>query len=661
MRALGLVPTRFIFSVFGAAAVAVVLLLMSSGPTTTEAACLVAPTDPCVENSTDYTYTASVSDTTPGANRQLTTVYSVPSAITDPESEGNINFAALLTFDPAATMTKGCNITPNGGGFVTAHTNGGTCLTAGDSVGTLTSDTTLGTLGSLCFTTFTIVFNFYSVALPNNLADPDSSTNLAWTQPQGSDNRFSNWGAGSPIGVGGGSTIDGTPEATANNVFIKNYPQYLLDVFRDAGGTPVVPLAVYGAETFVAGTTNVMLFLVIFDEGQLASAFSPPNPLGRATSNLGFASATTLQDPSAVSASPSSISAFCATTSTTVLNATVGGTPRATNPAAGTHLNLAWAASQRDLDNDGVENALDTCVSQKNTGGSPRHSGNNADGDMLDAVCDPNPGSNDGIQFSDSGWYNTQDTCPLISNPSQGSAEVASGLAAAYVAGAADDGGPPSDSIGDECDSEIGPLSVTYNGLVHTITPSDTVANGRWAALAFVAPICYGQTDADGDGYCKEDTDAFDTAVGDNAIKHNAWTTDTDLNVVLGKTSTLGSGSWDTDAAGGDPIAGGDGIGDAGYDSDFLETYVGIDARQPCSLSSTLSDEPLDAWLYDTNDDGKATLGDILAIAPFFLQAATTDGHKRFDWNADGSVSLGDVLSIAPVFLKKCVPVVQPQ
>ena len=679
MRALGQGPIRFTFGVFAAAAVAAVLLLMSSGPTTTEATCLLPTVDPCVENSTDYTYSASVASAAPGADRTLTTVYSVPDAIVDPNDWGNINFGALTTFDPAATVMQGCNRTPNGSGFATTNSAGGDCLTAGGSVGTLVSDTTLGTLGSLCFLTFAITFNFYSVALPSFLdsadapvADVYDSWNLAYTQPQGSDNRFERWGANTAIGVGGGAVIDKVgPEATNDNVFIKNYPKFLLDVFQDAGGTPVIPLALYGSETFVAGSTDVMLYLAIFDEGQLASEFSPPNPAGRATSNLGFASATILQDPSAFSASPSSISAFCATTSTTVLNGTVGGKSRATNPAAGTHFNLAWAASQRDLDNDGVENALDTCVTQKNTGGSPRKSGNNPDGDMLDAVCDTvangflGPATSDGTQSTDAGWYNTQDTCPMITNPAQGSAEisVAGSIAKAYAAGVADDGGPVSDGIGDECDSEIGAKVYTYNDLATTITPSDTVANGRWAARGMVAPICYGSPpdDADGDGYCASDTDAFDGNVGQNALKHNAWTTDSDIKGVLGTTGTLGSGSWDTDSAGSDPLIGGDGVGDFGYDSDWLETYLGTDARQACSLSSTLSDEPLDAWIFDTNDDGKATLGDVLAIAPVWLQVATTPAHKRFDWNGDGSVGLSDVLSIAPVWLKKCVPIVQPQ
>ena len=616
-----------------------------------------ATCNPFTNTSFDGSYQVSVVDTTPGGPRATTTTFFVP-------HPGNINWDSLIQFDPAGTITQTCNTGRDGSGRATTHTAGGACLRATDLAGSVSMNLHIGTLNSLCILNWILDFNLFAVPTPDNPADPRASTNIAYTQPQGTADRFARWGT-SPIGVGGGTPVAYTgANADADNIAFKNYPAFLLDLF-DAdgpagGGKPLVPLAVYGGISKLAGTVSTPIYIVTFEPGALAAEFYPPNPLGRATANLGYASQTVLYDPTQANPNPSPITAFCSTSVATALNATVGGVTRATNPAAGTHLNLAWVASERDLDNDGIENALDTCPKDVNIDGDPRETGNNPDGDMLDSVCDPNPGSFDGNQYSDAGWYNTQDNCPLVSNPGQSDSELSLGVAPGYTGGRSNDGGPLGDDLGDVCDA--GTVNVTYNGINYpALALNSTVANGRWQARGFVVPICYGATDADGDGYCASDTDAFDTAVGDNAIKHNAWTTDTDLNVVLGKTSTLGSGSWDTDSAGGVSIAGGGGVGDAGYDSDWLETYVGIDARQPCSLSSTLSDEPLDAWLFDTNDDRKATLGDILAISPFFLQAATTDGHKRFDWNADGSVSLGDVLSIAPVFLKKCVPVVLPQ
>ncbi len=617
--------------------------------------------DATTESSFGISGTVTVGSTTPGVARATTTTLTVP-------HPGNINLASLITFEPAGTITQTCN---SGlvGGLATTHTAGGPCLRATDLVGTVSLDTQIGILNDACTQSLVVEFDLFAVPTPDTPGDPRASGNIAYTQPEGSTDRFARWGT-SPIGAGGGSPVDYSVEkAEADNIAFKNYPEYLLDLF-DAdgpagGGDPLVPLAVYGGISNISGD-SIPIYVVTFEPGALAAEFDEPNPLGRATANLGYASQTVLNDLTASAGSPGAVRVFCSTSVATTLNATAGGVTRATNPVAGTHLNLAWMASQRDIDNDGVENRLDTCPFTRNTDLYPRTAIGDPDGDLIDSVCDTvangllGPATFDGNDVDSDGWPNLQDNCPLTANSGQSESEVALGVAPGYTAGRADDGGPLDDGLGDACDS--GTVNVTYNGINYpALALSSTVANGRWQAKGLVVPICYGGTDADGDGYCASDTDAFDTAVGDNAIKHNAWTTDSDLNSVLGKTSTLGSGSWDTDSAGGDPLTGGDGVGDAGYDSDWLETYVGIDARQPCSLSSTLSDEPLDAWLFDTNDDGKATLGDILAIAPFFLQPATTDGHRRFDWNADGSVSLGDVLSIAPVFLKKCVPIAQPQ
>ena len=670
MRALRLSPVRLTVTVLTAAAIAVALLLLSSNSTITHATDDLGQT---VETSTDYSYDFSVADTTPGAARATTTTLTVP-------HPGNINFANLVTFDPAATTTQGCNTSVNGGGFATAHTNAGACLTAGEVAGTLTSLTALGTLNSLCFTTFTIDFVFYSVALPNNVANPDASTNLAYTQPEGTGDRFERWGTtatvGTDIAVGAGDIVDlsstanddsAEVKADADNVMFKNYPQYLLDTFRDTNGDPVIPQVLYGSLNFVAGSTHVPLFFAVFAPGVLAANFSTPNPLGQATTNLGWASQTLLNDGTQTSPNPSAISSFCATTSVTSLLATVDGQDRATNPSSGTHLNLGWVASARDLDNEGIENALDTCMFDVNIDGDPRTVGggdHDPDGDGIDSVCDANPGSFDGNQTSDTGWYNFQDNCTEETNPAQASSESSLGIAAGYAAGRADDGGSLGDGIGDQCDDgDAGPF--IYNGISTTLPLSPTVANGRWAAKGFVTPICYGLTDGDNDGYCKEDADAFDT----NPNRWSAWTTTAALSDVLGSTAGGSAGSWDTDHAGGDPISGGSGSPSAGFDSDWLETYVGTDADQPCALTSSLADEQdIDAWLYDVNGSGTATLGDVLGVSPFFLKPAEIDthggsaaDHVRFDWNADGFVSLGDVLSISPVFLNKCLPVVAPQ
>jgi len=631
------------------------------------------------ETSFGVSHTVSVGSTVPGAARSTTSTLTVP-------YPGSINWDSLITFDPAASVTRSCNFDTGVDGLADAFDGNndqiiggppdlatGFCLEATDSVGTVTLASYLGILNSECLSLVANDFDLYAVPLPDDVTDPRLSGNIAYTQPQNTsaaNDRFYRWGT-SAIIEGGGTALTFTGfKADADNIPFKNYPEFLLDLYDADGpgvGKPLVPLAVYGAISALGGFVSTPVYIVTFAPGALAAEFAAPNPLGRATTNLGHASQTVLFDPTAsVNPDRSPISALCSTSATTVLNSAVGGITRATNPAAGTHLNLAWVASLRDVDNDGIENNLDTCPFDRNIDGDPRDFGNDPDSDMLDSVCDTllngfsGPAVNDGDDATDTGWYNTADNCPENLNPGQAESELASGVAPGYTANRADDGGPLGDGLGDVCDT--GTVNVTYNDINYpALALSSTVANGRWQARGFVVPICYGAIDADGDGYCVSDTDAFDLAVGSNALKHNAWTTDVTLRAVLGRTGTLGSGSWDTDSAGSDPLIGGDGVGDFGYDSDWLETYVGTDARQPCSLSATLSDEPLDAWIYDTNDDGRATLSDYLAIAPVFLQVATTAAHRRFDWNGDGSVGLSDALSIAPVFNKLCVPIVQPQ
>ena len=99
------------------------------------------------------------------------------------------------------------------------------------------------------------------------------------------------------------------------------------------------------------------------------------------------------------------------------------------------------------------------------------------------------------------------------------------------------------------------------------------------------------------------------------------------------------------------------------YTSRASEAYIGTDPNDSCADTTTPNDErgptfgePLSPWVTDTNDNGITTLGDILAVAPFFNAPASTDAARRFDWNGDGNVTLSDVLAVGPFFNKVCVP-----
>ena len=100
------------------------------------------------------------------------------------------------------------------------------------------------------------------------------------------------------------------------------------------------------------------------------------------------------------------------------------------------------------------------------------------------------------------------------------------------------------------------------------------------------------------------------------------------------------------------------------YSQRASETFVGTDPNDSCADTTTMNDErgpafgePLSPWVTDTNDNGITTLGDILAVSPYFNSPNPNPNYwARFDWNGDGKVSLSDVLLVAPFFNKVCVP-----
>ena len=92
------------------------------------------------------------------------------------------------------------------------------------------------------------------------------------------------------------------------------------------------------------------------------------------------------------------------------------------------------------------------------------------------------------------------------------------------------------------------------------------------------------------------------------------------------------------------------------------ETFIGTDPNDACADTATRYDErgpafgePLSPWPPDINDDGKATLSDVLAFSPAFNKTKPDPAYSpRFDLNTDDRVTLADVLSISPYFNKFC-------
>ncbi|HXZ24627.1 MAG TPA: thrombospondin type 3 repeat-containing protein, partial [Nitrospiria bacterium] len=476
-----------------------------------------------------------------GAAADYTTTLHIPT--------GDLNFSSVITFAPAGTTT----------------TAGGAGLPAGTKVGGLESEENLGIGNGACNTDTLVNFVLYSVALPDAASeataghpgDPRWASNIAYPRQNGDNHRFNGWlvgGHGTVVPLGGGTTPANTNGINALGTAdaIQGYPVYLLDVFAigGAGGTPILPKALYGGLTKVVGTDWIPLYFAQFDDTQTALL----NQLGGGahilTSSEGEPSVSVLTDPSAP-ASPSSITDFCSFVNVTTMllgtSPAPGSHVRATSPGAGTKFVIQYDASLRDLDNDGIENALDTCPKVANAG-DPRITG---DGDSnsngIDNNCDTSGSGNDA---DGDGFQKRQDVCPQVSDVSQAEAELN------VTAG---DNGPETDSIGDACDS--GSSTYTLNGKSVTTTLSTSVANGHYILKTAVVAKCFGATpaggtDADADGYCATDMDTAGGGGSDSdAVRHNSWS------------ATLR----------------GDADSDHDHFSDAMETYLGTDATKSCA------------------------------------------------------------------------------
>ena len=638
---------------------------------------------------------------TTGAPRTVTTTLTLPT--------GNLNFSNLVTFEPNGVgVTPGCNIdnvVANGilddrefttGAPANQRTSGdgidndndgsidedGECLRPGDKVGGSFNKTTLGFLNGNCGGPLATVVNFvfYNVALPNDVSNPRASTNIYTPDVEGTGTatRFS--GAAGGFGYvdtnadQSGDVVLTSPANTAvSSQAITNYPDWLLDLF-DADWTPVIPpldgpqninpntsdprqnsadgpkkplipTAVYGALTSVAGSVTPLYF-VQFPSGVVSAVdnptngFAAPHPFSKALGSVGQPSQTILTELSVAIASVSAVSDFCTPLESDTLilgtSLTDGVNVQVHPSTAGSHPAFNMTESDRDLDNDGLENDFDTCVTVANTDGNPRVT-TGPDGDMIDSACDGTPGTNTGGNDHDGdGFQNAQDNCPQVSNVSQEQAE-----SQGFYSTSAPDGGSKSDSIGDACDSgEVGNVApcsganpvVTQNGQPICVQLSTTISNGHYHATGLVIPTCYGagETDSDGDGWCAATPGETDTGPG-AALRHP---------------------NFDTLVTGGDADL-------DGFDA-FLETAIGTDPTKGCNATSGPNNEPLDARPTDFNDDGAINVLDINIMKPtFFTSPPDALFTVRNDLNADTAINVLDINIMKPFFFTSCTLDVQ--
>jgi hypothetical protein len=331
-----------------------------------------------------------------GFASDLTVDYSIPGT--------DVNFAAVIAFIP-----PDWEITP------------GDQIPIGAPVGHLDSVATLGLVNGACNTELPVPFDFLNATLDTSqvvsFLDTDANTIPDFAEDKNGD--------------GLKDAVDKWPDFLS-----RLYPG--LEPIRRAAGV-----------TDVAGQPVLLQFLV-FEPGTTVIPGFPNDPA------LGYPSVTVLQnigDPEA-DPMPGAITDFC--TPLTSTNTSFGVVPASGGSAAGMVLlrNPAEPGTKRfsvasfglwDADGDGFENLLDTCPFNPNVGNPKIPNSGDADGDGLDAACDPDDNTFNDDQDGD-GYVNRQDNCPLVAN------------------GQAQDNQKDQDrdQIGDACDTEElgnGPLA----------------------------------------------------------------------------------------------------------------------------------------------------------------------------------------------------------
>ena len=445
----------------------------------------------CVEDAT--TAPECDGDTSAGATPDARSTF----GILPPDS----NFGGVVNGVPAAFVAESdTGITP-----------------IGAVVAKLTSVATLGLLGNPCSNQIDVAFTMMAGSV--NPADTISP------KPSGQSDILE------PLALDANS--NGVPDGA------DKYPVYLNELFP--GATPVARAIGF---TIPAGTNDwVVLNFVVFEPGSTLDDIP-------VDTSLGYPSAVVLQDPTQPPAQ-SVISDFCSKLlSTTItfgltrdnpctpapgpqgcpaqppINSPFTLTPDPDgcdgdnneascvirkNPAAGTYTFTTFARSQRDADDDGIENSLDTCALDPTPNWDPRGFDTTADPDSDGlTVCDPNPntpsvntpqGCPSGLTGRDEDqdcYSNRQDNCPIDANDQTDTDE---------------------DGIGDACDDNIDtpdgerseiciPIQVTVGG------STEGVVGDPYAPPCKVAGAVAPPADDDGDGVPNTDDRCANTPAG---------------------------------------------------------------------------------------------------------------------------------------------------
>jgi len=515
-------------------------------------------------------------------------------------------------------------IPPLGDGADAADTDcaEGTGLPAGG----LISNIRLGLANNPCNTSISPAFIWW-----------DSETNLADTvacQPEGTNNRWENLandGTGGDIYPG---------QADPTSLIVTKFPDCIKKVFdpdgsgdATGGASPVQPnWRGAGLTQVPPGGNWQMLNNIEFAPGALKAAFSAyagttNHPYAKLDASLGYVNLILLNDPTTVVLEPNPISDFCSSLGTQgMIKGQVGAVNRITQPGTpGSYMAQARTMSYRDADGDGIENNFDTCAWTSNTDNPWLTAG--VDIDMLDPVCDPDP-LNPAAQFDEDGdtYSNSQDWCPQVSNPPVPGVTGETDAESAQPYNTANpDGGPPQDSIGDDCDGTASPENP--GGLGTT-----TVSDGLYFNAIHVDSVTItGSTvDADGDGWGSD----LETPAEDANANYPGQMTHV-------KVDLAGAPTLDSD-------------GDGTYN--VIEwAFIGTDPAYKCAKFPGKHD----AWPADFDMNRIINLGDVFPVLPptFGKSAGQVGFSARADLVPDGIINLGDVFPVLPpTFGQSCTP-----
>jgi hypothetical protein len=393
------------------------------------------------------TFTFELTDTEPGATPDSIVDLNVPI--------GNVNFAGVVAFIPGEWGIVGGNDIP-----------------VGAQIGFLSSEATLGLIGSACNQLLEPEFDMLNASI--DITDTVSFEDV-------DDNGTRDYADFDTEKLGADTEI---------HKAITRYPEFINRLFADNPDAPLQPIRRAAAITPVAGIPVILQFLV-FPPGTLIDKDIPHDV------ELGYPSVTLLQnagDPD-VNPEPGAITDFC--TPLVSHNETFGlskdnpftpdddsGYKVQINPSDGEYVFSGLAFGQRDGDGDTFENSLDTCPYAANDGNPRESNSGDADGDGLDSACDPvdDPalGGTNSDQDGD-GYLNRQDNCPLVSNGQDSTNQNDNDR----------------DAIGDACDTTPGTVDgddTTADGdlILFQITAEQTIGTGAGPNAPPPADACTG-------------------------------------------------------------------------------------------------------------------------------------------------------------------------